>query len=118
MISRRPLRAPPPLLRNLQLPCLAPQIVGILGKQPALGYEFVQAAFEVLGGRGRRQAQGVPPAGTEPSERVKGPDRGTRLSAAPMGARPRGKEKIVYIGLGTVVVIIVIIAVVMILRRR
>jgi len=35
-----------------------------------------------------------------------------------MGARPRRKEKIVYIGLGTVVVIIVIIAVVMILRRR
>lgn len=49
---------------------------------------------------------------------LKGPDRGTRLSAAPMGARPRRKEKIVYIGLGTVVVIIVIVAVVMILRRR
>lgn len=49
---------------------------------------------------------------------LKGPYRGTRFSAAPMGARPRRKEKIVYIGLGTIVVIIVIIAVVMILRRR
>jgi hypothetical protein len=49
---------------------------------------------------------------------LKDPDRGTRPSAAPMGARPRRKEEIVYIGLGTVVVIIVIVAVVMILRRR
>jgi len=31
---------------------------------------------------------------------------------------PRGREKPVYIGLGTVVVIIVIVAVVMMLRRR
>jgi hypothetical protein len=35
-----------------------------------------------------------------------------------MGAAPRGKEKLVYIGLGTVVVIIVIVLVVMMLRRR
>jgi len=36
----------------------------------------------------------------------------------PVGAAPRRKEKIVYIGLGTVVLIIVIVAVVMMLRRR
>jgi hypothetical protein len=35
-----------------------------------------------------------------------------------MDAAPQRKEKLVYIGLGTVVVIIIIIAVVMILRRR
>lgn len=34
------------------------------------------------------------------------------------GCRSKRKEKLVYIGLGTVVIIIVIIAVVMILRRR
>jgi hypothetical protein len=49
---------------------------------------------------------------------MKGIDGGTRFSAAPMGAVLRGKEKLVYIGLGTVVVIIVIVAVVMMLRRR
>jgi hypothetical protein len=35
-----------------------------------------------------------------------------------MGAVPRRKEKIVYIGLGTVVLIIVIVLIVMMLRRR
>jgi hypothetical protein len=49
---------------------------------------------------------------------LNGPFGGTRIYAAPMGAATRGKEKLVYIGLGTVVVIIVIIAVVMMLRRR
>ncbi|MGW1507083.1 hypothetical protein ACWCQW_53425 [Streptomyces mirabilis] len=49
---------------------------------------------------------------------LKGFDGGTRLSAEPMGAAPRRKEILVYIGLGTVVVIIVIVAVVMMLRRR
>jgi hypothetical protein len=44
--------------------------------------------------------------------------RGTRYSAAPMGAASRRKEKIVYIGLGTVVLIIVIVLIVMMLRRR
>lgn len=50
--------------------------------------------------------------------RLQRPDGGTRLSAALMGAVPRRKENLVYIGLGTVVVIIVIVAVVMMLRRR
>lgn len=49
---------------------------------------------------------------------MKGINGGTRFSEAPMGAVLRRKEKLVYIGLGTVVVIIVIVAVVMMLRRR
>lgn len=50
--------------------------------------------------------------------RLKSPDRGTRSGRHQWAPLPRGKEKPVYIGLGTVVLIIVIIAVVMLLRRR
>jgi hypothetical protein len=50
--------------------------------------------------------------------RLKSPDRGTRSGRHQGAPLPRGKEKPVYIGLGTVVLIIVIIAVVMLLRRR
>lgn len=50
--------------------------------------------------------------------RVKVVDGGTRLSAARTDeCRPSRKEKIVYIGLGTIVIIIVIVVVVMMLRR-
>jgi t-SNARE complex subunit (syntaxin) len=49
---------------------------------------------------------------------VKVVDGGTRLSAARTDeCRPSRKEKIVYIGLGTIVIIIVIVVVVMMLRR-
>lgn len=50
--------------------------------------------------------------------RLKSPGRGTRCGRHQWAPLPRGKEKPVYIGLGTVVLIIVIIAVVMLLRRR
>jgi hypothetical protein len=49
---------------------------------------------------------------------LKGFDGGTRFFAAPMDAAPWRKEKLVYIGLGTVVVIIVIVVIVLMLRRR
>ncbi|XUL85986.1 hypothetical protein ACQ86D_04155 [Streptomyces galilaeus] len=85
---------------------------------------------ETQGGQqGQEFTHGVPPApehgsnAAPPGQQIhrgglKCSVGGTRVSVVPVGAAPRRKEEIVYIGLGTVVLIIVIVAVVMMLRRR
>lgn len=91
--------------------------IGALRFRPSPPHTSVRRPVEP-GAPGRTATAGHGPEALAWSPPTEKPRPGHSMWTAPMGAAPRGKEKPVYIGLGTVVLIIVIIAVVMLLRRR